>query len=334
MRKVWAAVLGSSLVAACGGGGGDGGSSGFTAITINSTNQDAVAKAAVSATASLAGAGGGVTADSSSTASAGGKAALSIASRQLATRLGLAGTRKHGAAVRPAAVVSSTESCSLGGTVTTSLGDSNNDGSADLGETLTLSFTNCAEDASGSLNGSMAITLQSASSNSFSAAVTMTQLSVTDGTFSASLGGSMTMSFIVDSSTQIRLVLQVADAGVTAVVAAGGTSETIDYGAGFLFSETIVLDGADALVSASSISGGVFRSSALGGRVTLEQPQAALQLASENYPHSGMLRVVGNASALRLTVLSATTVRVELDANLDGSYEASKDVAWSTLLPL
>ena len=73
--------------------------------------------------------------------------------------------------------------------------------------------------------------------------------------------------------------------------------------------------------------------STIGGRVQLDTPTPIQELVADAYPRAGVLRVTGQGSALRLTALNATTVRVELDANQDGSYEATKDVAWSELLP-
>jgi len=39
-----------------------------------------------------------------------------------------------------------------------------------------------------------------------------------------------------------------------------------------------------------------------------------------------------NNGLLVLTVLSTTTVRVQLDANADGTFEVNKDVAWVDLI--
>jgi hypothetical protein len=54
---------------------------------------------------------------------------------------------------------------------------------------------------------------------------------------------------------------------------------------------------------------------------------------SDDYPSSGVMVITGAAnSQLKLTALSNTQVRQELDANGDGTYESSTTVNWNTLL--
>jgi hypothetical protein len=54
--------------------------------------------------------------------------------------------------------------------------------------------------------------------------------------------------------------------------------------------------------------------------------------ATDQYPSSGVLEITGGGnSRLRMTALSNTQVKQELDANGDGTYEGSSTVNWDTL---
>lgn len=331
MRKlVWAALC-SSLVAACG-GGGDGGTPLPAPLTITTVNQDAVATTAAAAMLSVSSAGG-VTASGSA-----GPAAIGAASRRVALRL--ADSRKHAAAanVQPLVIPPEVENCPAGGTATLSYQDTNDSGDLDMGEGITFTFANCKQTASDSLDGSIAVTIASAGPSAggiqFTGTMTVTNLVAVDGTRSAGLSGSASMAYEDQTATQTRIALTVGAAGLTSSVTLGAqNSETITFEPGFAYVETMTTDANGSPLQTSSTVNGGFRSDALGGRVILETQQQIVQSANAPYPGSGAVRVVGTNSALRLTVLDTATVRQELDTNGDGTYDTSKDVPWTTLLP-
>jgi hypothetical protein len=330
-RYIWAALC-SALVAGCGGGGGS--SPPPPPLTITAGNQDAIAHAAASAVASVAGAGGGVTASDQA-----GPTSLTGLSRQAALRLGELRKRAASAGARPLAIPPDVINCPSGGTTTISFADNNNSGTLDIGEGITFTFANCKETANDNLNGSLGITIDSVNMTpagllSFTGTMTVTQLVATEGTRSASLHGAVAMTYAEQSTTQTNIQLVVGTVGLTSSVSIAAQTETITYEEAFSFAQTSMTDGAGTSLSTSSLASGGFQSNLIGGRVILEAPQQLVQSASASYPGSGIVRVVGTGSALRLTVLDTTTVRQELDTNGDGSYDASKDVPWTTLMPL
>ena len=81
----------------------------------------------------------------------------------------------------------------------------------------------------------------------------------------------------------------------------------------------------------SSASGKVASASA-GGFVLVQTVEPIVQYDIDAYPRSGRLTAVGNTGSVQVTVLSTTQVRIELDADGNRSYEASKLVAWDQLL--
>ena len=358
MRVVLAVLLSSSLVAACGGGGsGDAGGTSAPLLVITTSNQQAVGRATATASTALVGAGGGV---SGANSTEGGASALSVsrASGSLpgaslgavamylahaldnstgGQRWALAASRAGGSA-RALAVAPVTELCTLSGSFTLGLVDSDNSGSATLGDTLTLTFNHCQDSATESVNGVMSITFSQISMPSgllsFTGSLAMQSLTVADGTRTAVLNGGLVMDLAQLSSSQTRVGMTVGSSGLSASVTGTGVSEAISFDAGFALNITetaaTTVGGVD---SATATLNGSFTASTIGGRVQLSTTVPMLQLASENYPRAGVLKVTGNASALRLTALDATTARIELDANLDGTYESSTDLAWTTLLP-
>jgi hypothetical protein len=354
MRAMLVVILGSSLLAACGGGGGDSGSTPPPALlAISTTNQDAVGRASATATTALLGAGGGVapTTSSASTLSAAaatagrGMSSLSALALYAAHALShpITGRRtllanRGSAAAAPLTIAPETTPCSFSGSVTVSFADADNNNVPSVGDTMTLSFNQCQETASDRISGSMAISLSRIDFVndllSFAGTLSMQQLSVVEGGRTATLNGGLGMTYTDQSSTQTQFVMVVGAAGLSAVVSGGGVSDSVSFEPDFRLDETVTIDNSPNGVSfwTASLSGGISATS-IGGRVLLEAPVPLLQMENEAYPRAGTMRVVGNGSALRLQALSATTVRLELDANLDGNYEASKDVAWTTLLP-
>jgi len=330
MRKIWIAALGSGFIAACG-GGGDGGTATPNSIAITAANQDAVAGAAAGAVAAISGAGGGFSLPSGASAA--------TATRAFAARVATAGRKQAAAAGRAGtnAVPPETVQCSVSGTATLSVVDADDDGTPSVGDRLSMSFDQCKETATDTIDGSMAVTLSEISFDSgrlsFTGSSTIDDLVVTEGTRSARMDGSLTMSY-VETSASVRVRLVVGASGLDASTTVAGTTESIGYEPDFSYTETgTISSGTGELTSTSTVVQGGFSASTIGGRVQLDTPTAIQELVADAYPRAGVLRVTGQGSSLRLTALNATTVRVELDANQDGSYEATKDVAWSVLLP-
>jgi len=357
MRVVLAVLLSTSLLAACGGGGSDAGGTSAPLLVINASNQQAVGRATATASTALVGAGGGVSGVNSTE---GGASALSVSRASGALpgaslsavalylahaldnstggqRSALSASRTGGSA-RALAVAPVTELCTLSGSFTLGLVDSDNSGSATLGDTLTLTFNHCQDSATESVNGVMSITFSQISMPSgllsFTGSLAMQSLTVADGARTAVLNGGLVMDLAQLSSSQTRVGMTVGGSGLSASVTGAGVSESIGFDAGFAISITeTVATTVGGIDSATATLNGSFTASSIGGRVQLNTTVPMLQLASENYPRAGVLKVQGNSSALRLTALDATTARLELDANLDGTYESSTDMAWTTLLP-
>ncbi len=359
MRVVLAVLLSSSLLAACGGGGSsDAGGTAAPLLVINTSNQQAVGRATATASAALVGAGGGASgansAESGATALSFSRgsgalpgASLSAVAMYLAhaldnstggQRTALAASRAGGSA-RALAVAPVTELCTLSGSFTLGLVDADNSGSATLGDTLTLTFNHCQDTATESVNGVMSITFSQINMPSgllsFTGSLAMQSLTVADGTRTAVLNGGLSMDLAQLSTTQTRIGMTVGGSGLSASVSGTGiVSESIGFDAGFALSitETAATMVGDVDTSTATLNGS-FTASSIGGRVQISTTVPVLQLASENYPRAGVLKVLGSSSALRLTALDATTARIELDANLDGTYESSTDLPWTTLLP-
>jgi hypothetical protein len=329
MRKwAWAALY-SGLVSACGGGGGDGGSPAPAAsVAITSANQQQVARAAASSVTSLASTGvlGGVA--SSSGASA---ARLPGLSRQVALALGTARASALSARARLLETASEQINCSAGGTITLTLTYSNAS-QFTPGDTLGLTFDNCQTTATDNTNGTMSIAMssyaQTAVGENFAGTMSL-NLTVTEGDRTSAVSGSVSANYADLSATSSRLDLAVGSSGLTAsVTTAGGTPETIGYVSGFTISET------DTSTSSSVTVNGSIDSSRLAGRITLQTATPIVQLAADAYPSSGALRVTGaSGSALLLTVQSATALQVQLDANGDGTFEATATYTWAQVLP-
>ena len=359
MRSIAGLVICSGFLASCGGGGGDaGGPPQVQLLAINSSNQQAVGRATATAMTSLVGAGGGIAGSSSTTGTASAMAlptatsgyrggslnSLAMLMVRSATgtidgRRSALSARVSGGAARAQTVGSLQTQCSVSGSVTLSVSDADNSGTPSVGDTMTLTFSQCRETATDSLDGAMAIKLTQLSIvndavASLAGTLSMQHLSATDGVRTALLDGSLSMAFSQLSASEGRTQLTVGSSGLGASVSGGGVSDAVSFEPGFALDMTetmsTTIGGVDT--STATLTGG-FSATSIAGRVVLETSVPVLQWATEAYPRSGTVRVVGNASALRLQALSATTVRIELDGNLDGTYELSTDLPWTTLLP-
>ena len=334
-----AAVMGAVGLVGCGGGGDSTPAAAAPTVTITATNQGTVTRAIID--------GGQAFGLSQPFAATGGAGAQSIGSAPMALRTGVLqsvvqrglvaafGSRHSvsiASATRPAATSSSTDPCSVSGSITTTVSDTDNSQSLSRGDALTLTFNQCQDASDDVVSGVMIFTIGSVTSGQnnvqFSGGLAFEQLSASSGTRLANIQGSVGVAATI-TSTSFQIALTVGANALTVTSSATGYLDTIVYEPGM----QVTVTATDGAVTQSDVTlNGSFTASSIGGRVVVATILPLRQLGTDAYPSSGQVVVTGaSGTHLRVTALSSTSLQLELDANGDSAYERSAVFAWDSI---
>lgn len=334
-RLALAALLSAPLVllSACGGGGGGGDSTPpvvATQVAITSTNQKLVAADALDSATNVDAARSGssfVTGVQIDTgAVTGDTMRLASVARVLAAKAPASLAQATGVALNE------TIPCSSGGSMTVS-GNVSGGNAIVQGDQVTISTNNCIESVYGvtsTMNGSLSIRITAGSFDpnlpSYPSHITMaivaTNFSITINGQTESSNGDMLIDLTETSAT-----VSSATVSGSSLASTGGRSYTLKN-----YSQQVGMDNGATTYRVSATveaTNGRLGSGTLS--YTVSMPSAMTTDASGQYT-AGSLKVVGasNASVL-LTVTAANTLKLELDANGDGTYEASTTVTLTEL---
>ena len=346
MQRMWACSLVTALglgVAGCGGGGGGGDDTGTVArIDITSANRDSVSHASAASMLAFSPASGLAT--MSGAAGSDSRAALSVGFSQLPAWAGrvlgamrqpsdVARALDGGSRMRPLAVTGPIEeACMVSGSVAVTFDDRDNNLAPSAGDGLTIQFKQCRDSESETVDGLAVVTYTAVSpppTLSLSARMTLTELSNAAVGHALKLNGSMLLDFVQTGPTTAVSKLT-ADGAVVATVTTHEFSDTVTLHSGFR--EEASHDSVAGRTT-STISGSL-ESVAAGGIVDVSSV-AGVPIVNddvEDYPTAGAVRVRGRTGTLLMTALPTQAVRLELDANDDGSAESSETVSWDWLL--
>ncbi|TGO03093.1 hypothetical protein PN36_12875 [Candidatus Thiomargarita nelsonii] len=211
--------------------------------------------------------------------------------------------------------------CDKKGTFDYSINDTDNNNKLSKGDIFTITFHNCVDNSGERIDGQMSITILEGKPN-WSMKFVMTNLTVTDSAGPSTINGDFTM-------------------GITTQTTANGTIESISMTATSL---TITESGTTlsnysfkATENSNSLlvkwkQNGTFESSQLNDTVSFVTLQPFEELKTDSFPYAGVMKITGhNNSSVKLIVLDAATVRLEVDENGDGAVDNTLDVAWTSL---
>ena len=200
------------------------------------------------------------------------------------------------------------------------------------GDSFSVSFNNCKDNMSGStVNGRMSAAVVS---GSLEADCDMDMY----GTCS---DFSLSMSFN-DLQITERGETSLVDGGFNLTYARATNTNTISGADLYMYSST----GQGVRMSnfniASSLSGSTetttitmtLASTRINGSVQVQSttPLVTTNVDTDDYPSSGVLQITGANSTLTVTVLDATSVQLELDADNDGTIDyTDSPVSWTTI---
>ena len=327
------AAASTLLLSACG-GSGDGTSHtvGPTGLSITSANKDAVTRSTI--TGGLAVSNIQTATDSAGT----GQQPTSVASRahslaaltqralaaSVTSRMSIASTSTHPAAL------ADTEACAVSGSLTTTFDDRDGNGLLSTGDVLSVQFNQCRDSATSLYNGKAVITLTTVpNASQISASADFQSVSSVQGGITSSIAGTLVIAE-TDSDTDSTTSLTVGDSALAISVGSTNYNDVVTFASG----TRITVDQQFAAGRTALTYDGVVQAQSVpGGAVTLTTVSPIVQLDADAYPSSGVLKAKGAHGTLLLTVLSATSLQEQLDADDDGTYESTTTVAWSSLFP-
>jgi hypothetical protein len=348
------ALIAALLVAGCGGsaGGSSDSTSARASAAVTAANQDAVASAALNAALGGSSTTFAVplgTVDRAAAASAGGVTTgrgLKIRLIELAigstfAPLQEAGAIKTAMAARPQAVLTRSQACAAGGSITVTLNDVDNSQAASAGDSASVAFNQCRPSATELVNGAVNFTYTTLSVTTartdVAAALSFTGLSAQSPGETYSIDGAVTLSASRQGSvTTAQLV--VAAGGLALAATTPTHSESLTLGGALTLAVTVddaavPPSGGAAGLTTVQISGAVSSNRLAGGTIVISTPVPLKAYESDPYPREGQIVVTGAAnSKLRLTAVSTAVLRIELDANGDGTFESSVDRPWGDVI--
>jgi hypothetical protein len=321
----------STLLVACGGGGGGGdapaaaspSTAGKTQVTLSSANYVGVAQESMSSSSYLADAGSLAT-------------GADVSNADVLVRFGQAQAGKVAAwlastqALATGAVTTTTEACAGGGSLTVVDNDLNGNGLPDAGDSVALTATNCVFEGS-TLNGGLTLAVTSFSGNAnappFSAAFALTFVNLTARSATASSTGNGTMALSLNATTTSNhtVTLKAPQFSTTSTYGGATYSRTLE-------NYTVVVD--ETAASSRTTATGTLTSSAFESKtVTIATPVPFVRVFPQTRPSSGQATATGaNGGVVRITAISNTQVKIELDADANGTFETSVIKLWSELI--
>lgn len=333
--KLLAIALSSSVLVACGGGGGGTSTAPLpTAPTavLNSSNQNVAAEDAAS-TAFMPMLGAQTLTGAQTTDET---ALFSIAREQMAKLPAYMADAKAESALT-GVVQSQTAACPLGGSLTVSVNDADNNGVLSAGDSLTIVSNSCVVSA-GTTTGSLGFVInavagnyQSPTSTNYTLGVTMNfgNFTVTTPGLVASVNGSLSLTAAANGVNTLdetistpSLTMAGTYGGVTrsrSLTNYSATASRVPTASSYQTSYSI-----DATLTSTGLS---------SQAISVATTTAFVRQSTDVYPSSGVMLLTDSSNAkLKLTALSNTQVKEELDANGDGLYESNTTVNWTSLM--
>lgn len=318
----------AAVLAACGGGSGGGSDAGTSAepVAISSANAPQVAGAAYNASASLEGAGlggaGFLTGAVTDTGADGIDMVEVIVDQLRASRTWFADQQ---AALVTGAVVTVTENCTDGGSLSFTLNDADDNQDLSTGDSVSATFNSCSEGGS-VLNGVLSINNivitgdTQAAPYSLQLTIQANNFSVTETGETASINGALTLG-------------QSTGDGVSFSSSISGTSIALTQNGGGATLSAFQLNSTEDISSAaySFNMNATVSSPDIGGAVTIVT-DTTFQGVDPADPYAGQATITGaNNSSVTLIALDEINVRLLVDENGDGTTDATIDTTWAAL---
>ena len=244
---------------------------------------------------------------------------------------------------RPLAIIGPlVEPCAFSGTVSLTVDDRDNSGATSVGDVLTIVFNQCHDTAADSVNGTTTATytqISTAPVSTIGARLTMSQLAAVTVNHTLTLNGAMLLNYSQPSAS-VEITRLTADGLVTVAFSTHlPYSDTVTLQSGYTQEDTY--DASVAPPPGGMVAGrttttlqGRLQSTQAGGFVDVATPPAAplVTYSADAYPSSGAVQITGRSSALLMTAVSSSQVRLDLDTDNNGSFESTVTVSWDWLL--
>jgi hypothetical protein len=348
LRLATLSMVAAGLVA-CGGDGGGGTPPPPTdLLDLTAANSDTVAHATAAALFAVGTASSAIPADAGSDAAAQaaslsalqqgglGMSAAWLPQRVVEALVKLVGTDRQPTAGRQARALALTpmpvENCVISGTMTTTVDDRDNNGELSLNDLVTMAFSDCKDNASEVLNGSATVAVTSIGATvlpSFGASMSLMQLSqeATDHSHGLTVSGKLKLDYQQMSNTAERTRLTADGAVMVGAHTHQGYTDTVTLQSGF---EQLSNYDASTGITRSDATGMLQSDAAGSGVLAVSTPQSIELADTDQYPRSGVVKVAGQGSMV-LTVMSPSSLQIDLDADGDESYESRKTADWDWL---